>query len=529
MKLTKNTLCFNKEKIKFYTECYLAWRSLREDHIIAVDNYLNKLYDSLSIRKDNVLQTNEGNSSQLRSSRDLIAKIFRGVSDLRFQYQKLNDALNTSKKLTIISMGLMRTDVSHFHGLRSSLKKITKSFDKNNPSISLQTSLEEDVIIVLEASHVDLDKEFISNANKENVFVLNAFMLLFCWVGILVSKPIYTTQQTLNIVYYALKSKLRDKFISLKHLLSILEFSFVYATLLDDKKLRIFNLTSNSILADSLKFYGAQNKNCLSTCEILHGVNHQLVDTYHRRLLSLSKEYSNNSNLYFINHIPEFPENGITSLRNLESNEQTINIHFNNFLNKFEFNKYEIRRNVNKVLSNLYTHQNEKKLIIGYLGYSDTMSDTTRRRSFELEKILISKILNACNRQNINYELIYSPHPAVGFEAVRKDIFFEEKNLKIFDSTMKLNFFSDCSFAILSGALFEARYFGSEVFSPLLPSESYWLESLETSYQHPLTYKSEDIENSLLNWIQCTKPLTLIQRKDLIERNLNKYRNWNDD
>ena len=31
-------------------------------------------------------------------------------------------------------MGLTRTKVSHFDGLRSSLKKLTKSFDKNNPS-----------------------------------------------------------------------------------------------------------------------------------------------------------------------------------------------------------------------------------------------------------------------------------------------------------------------------------------------------------------------------------------------------------
>ena len=171
----------------------------------------------------------------------------------------------------------------------------------------------------------------------------------------------------------------------------------------------------------------------------------------------------------------------------------------------------------------------KKKLIIGYIGYSDTMSDTTRRRSFELEKTFISKILSVCDSKNINYELIYSPHPAVGLEAVRKDSFFEQKNVLILDSTMKLNFFSDCSFAILSGALFEARYFGSKIFSPLCPSESYWLDSLETSYQYPSTYKDEDIENSLLNWIQYTKPLTLIQREDLIERNLNKYKNWNND
>ena len=219
MKLKQNILSFNKEKIKFYTECYLAWRGLREDHITAVDIFLNKLYSSLSIPKDNVLETNDGNSSQLRSLKDLIAKIFRGIADFKFQHQKLNNALISSKKLTIISMGLTRTKVSHFDGLRSSLKKLTKSFDKNNPSISLQTSLEEDVIILLEASHIDLDKEFISNANEEDIFVLNAFMLLICWGGILINRPFYTIGHTLNIIYFALKSKLRDKLIlSLIHI-----------------------------------------------------------------------------------------------------------------------------------------------------------------------------------------------------------------------------------------------------------------------------------------------------------------------
>ena len=317
-----------------------------------------------------------------------------------------------------------------------------------------------------------------------------------------------------------------DEDAELKHLITIFLSTYVFKNLIQDLELNIFNFTSNSIIADSLKFFGLQNKACSNVCEILHGINHKILDSYHENLIKLTEGNFGFCNLRFINHIPNLPKNGVTSRELLHNDNPIVNMQFNSLLEESDFDLNMLEKKLTHEIAKLYPDPNEKRIIIGYIGYTDVLEDFTSRKSFAIEKYFLNKIGLLADDLEDSFDILYSPHPMVDLNQLKEEEIFKENRFKFSNSTMKMNFFSDLSFALVSGALFEARNYGSCIYSPMTEDQDYFFYEIHNLFISPETYSEVDIDSSIKQWLKKKEPLDLNSRRELIKQNLLQFNNW---
>ena len=272
-----------------------------------------------------------------------------------------------------------------------------------------------------------------------------------------------------------------------------------------------------------------QEDRCSNLCEISHGINSVDIDGYIHELSMIEGSVCNSRKHKFVEQLPEMPFFGEKSRRLLNGNDFSINVYLNRFLAGFQRSSVNLINTLNSDLASVLDSSVEENVVLlTFVGYADFQEDLTETKSFQIECFLMDQVLKIACEESINLKMIYAPHPASDYRRIKQHCFFKNRHIDIHKETMRTYFFSDIAIALLSATSYEAMFFGVTSFTPLINLDNLHAPEYLNLIHYPDSDGSEELLASLKEVLNKVKPISMLERGDIVEQRVQRIDNLND-
>lgn len=248
-------------------------------------------------------------------------------------------------------------------------------------------------------------------------------------------------------------------------------------------------LTSNSFSTEILRLYLIQLPNCVSVCEIMHGVPTVFYERYLDGILAAGEKYGHQaySKHSSVSQIPMLPMFGILKQDVKCGIENAINPYLNRYIVENKLDKISVVDFVTGEYNRIFEKQqlSDDTLVITFIGAMSLDADYFSSDVFKVECFIIRQMIRILSNDRKSFIILYAPHPGHQFDLFKKCSFFQENNIILYQDTIFTWFISDASIALFSGALFEAAYFGVHSFMPTINCDELYPTVLLNSLCYP--------------------------------------------
>jgi len=256
-------------------------------------------------------------------------------------------------------------------------------------------------------------------------------------------------------------------------------------------------LTSNSFATEVLRIFLMRQKPQVKLYEILHGVPSLEFEEYFDSIIGKNQKFKQH---YFIPQIKGLPNTWIQSNSIDIDSELAINTAMNNYFMSRYNDENSIEEKMKAELSKLIpNYKSSNLLIIVIMGATAHESRFFKSKTFRIEQIIIEHIQNYLKLNELNFKIIYSPHPANNINECLEMNFFKENEIIICGDTNYMWLTADAAIALYSSALFDAIYSDVKVFTPLRVDDQFYEPAVLNLISHPKT--GENCLSALTNFL----------------------------
>lgn len=242
-------------------------------------------------------------------------------------------------------------------------------------------------------------------------------------------------------------------------------------------------LTSNSFASEVLRVFMLNHKSSVIIYEILHGVPTLEFEEYFDSIIDKTQKSQKH---YFIPQIKGLPHIGILSDSMHKNSELAINVAMNQYFMCRCSNYQEIEKIMIAELTNVVpNYKQSTTLIISFMGATSHEGSFFKSRIFLIEKIIMEHVRNYLISRDLNFKIVYSPHPANNIKECQQLEFFTENEITLYQDTKYMWLVADAAIALYSSALFDAVYSGLKVFSPLKVNDGFYEPVALKMISHP--------------------------------------------
>lgn len=222
--------------------------------------------------------------------------------------------------------------------------------------------------------------------------------------------------------------------------------------------------TSNSTLTELLRAYLVQNAACQHVYDVMHGVGSEQAERFYSDLLRDGRERGISTEYRFIPQIPNLPLFGVFKQRAM--NHDAINAHLNRFLFACTAGGASLEAFVESEGRSIWGDhwQSANPLVVTILGTFE--DDFFHSSSFKAECLLIAMARESVKALGIESTLLYVPHPLTGMRELSHPVFAAHQ-VRLCRYAVYSWLVSDLCVSLISSAMFEATYFGSDAFTPM--------------------------------------------------------------
>jgi len=526
---------------KFYNECVVAFDIFRRNDFDRCSKYISRL--SLTLNESNNLitfsydkkekQIQNKKSKHYRNIKRILSSVYYTLKLLLYRRESLSELLKLSGEnyASVLCFASTRNPIDLQSGnIRKQINTWLKNFENTDMPPNIEAITSGGLLCLIDVAQTEWSKDNLNALKKEGIIILNDKILVARIIQQAVIHPFKAVGEVVSsfwpMLNHLTKGNQPGPSLSMKIAFELFRKSFD-SEFDNVKKIEASLITSNSVLAESLRFFLLSNQSDITVCEVSHGVNNYGVDEYVKNISELENKYYKKSSHVFIEQIPDLPKYG-TKMNNLVGDGRySLNIYLNRYFFSYSFNSEVFTKEMFNTLNDLARGDKDSySLIVNFIGYTDHNKDLTSQLSFMIECSLMEQILNTAKVQGKNINLVYSAHPASDFKKLSEHCFFKDNKIILSQSTLSMYFLADLSIGLLSSSAFEASYFGSSVLLPMALSDKIYPEKFLKLFFYPDTTSYEDLHKTVGDWMFSRKPMSKEEKKNDIINRINKYGAW---
>lgn len=338
-------------------------------------------------------------------------------------------------------------------------------------------------------------ENYISQIPKSNtnLIIFDSMVESKLWI-LKKNNPSLIVIDDVYIFYFFLKNpliitKLIFSFLFKKKNISVFAHDY-YLTFLNNFNLKIkqcLMLTSNSFKSELLRYYMPLLYNFKNIIEIGHGVPDVLTEAYIDNFYSF-KDNRSSIKLTITKMLPKLIAH--KKNKNVYPEKFYINLSFNKHLIKNKFYKNEIVSSVESGFKETFNDNlsSYKGIFISYFGGVPYDNDVIGSGMLKKEINLCNDIIKFFKKEKVDLKLIYFPHPSINIDFVNKH--FSNYSIPVSRETFMGFYLSDLCISHYSTTLWEAKFFGSKIFSTAFKNNSFFSNEI-------LKYISDDLSSDL--------------------------------
>lgn len=457
----------DKNHIEFFNDCFDAFAHMRSIGQGLLNKSISRIYSEVSketksISRSNFIDTKSSLETSPRR-KELFGVLSQSLSQNKAIKNSISDPIKPDLFLALTGKRLFKKDC---RGSRQFLQNLLKPLHPVSQDLNLsKLTVSSPRIFIFDPVYKSPLRNQLFSFNQDQIFIIDlAQLLISCRFFSLIA-----LFKSLKILFFPSSSKQRIVAFYLYNL-------FQYFSKSSPQTNAVF-LTCNNLATEALRWSTIKNSSCHRVIEVLHGIPTIDIEGYFKDLLDTDTTVK--EKLFFVPQIPIKFEKTIFEQQLLGPGQLSINTYFNcQFPGQKEFLK-----DLNLAFSDCPDEAN--KIILGVIGGTSHDPNFYLGKAFqiELELILIAKrYFDSCQTP---YQIIYSPHPANSNEQLSEFSFFRENNIKLLNSTPQLWMLADVSFSLFSSAIFEAKYFGSFAYSPLMERDQAFSKEILNIINYP--------------------------------------------
>lgn len=294
--------------------------------------------------------------------------------------------------------------------------------------------------------------------------------------------------------------------LSITHLLvaPALESAFEVMFNRSSENVELYLMTSNSLSIELLRMHAIETRRCDYIVEFMHGIPSLELERYLSKLFS-TLERGLHSKHYFVPQLPLPLKDAPYGPRCLGKGRVFVNSmltrRIRNELHKLDY----------ETLDSLF----KSEVVISFIGGTSHDSSYTASVWANIELQLMEFVSTFLTEKGLVFKLIYAPHPQVEIRDSEFIARLDRLGVQVLEQTALHHLVADWTIGLFSSALFEAKYFGSKVFTPIVEED-------EIFDRHLMTYLNEgspDIRMPLIALEEFLKTqISLLRPRNIIER-----------
>lgn len=275
--------------------------------------------------------------------------------------------------------------------------------------------------------------------------------------------------------------------------------------------------TSNSFKVEFFRYHIPKVFNLDNIYEVAHGIPDIATEKYIHEFYQFN-DSKNSIKLNFTFQIPGLEAH--TTNNNVKTEKYFINLSFNKHLIKNNFSKIEITKSVISLFNEIFNieFRSYNGLFISYFGGVPFDNDVVGSGMLNSEIKLCNKVINYLKKENVEFKLVYFPHPSLDFEFMKKH--FSKHQIKVSRETFVGFYLSDLCISHYSSTLWEAKFFGCKIFSTASKMKSLFSNNLLNYISHDL-----NLNRTLLEVINKNNITTNLSSR--LDSRINKLLNFN--
>lgn len=507
----------------FYGECIRAFKKLRAQTFDNGNRYIDRVYDltlgteEKSSDLEFALTRSSAPIKRVSSAIRRLATAFPTALEIR-RFHRVNPEL-AKKEVQIFCFQNSRTPFSpSFSPLRRQLLDYLQPMGAGARNEKKLDVASDSIIYLLDVGQGVWSRSEITAGLKEHVVILNEAILIADAILKLLCEPIKhgsAAIATMRELLACVKHKSKDYAIDLAVIFYVNYFSFLLSS---TSHIKGCLFTSNSVLAESLRFYLMRDVRCRQLCEISHGINSVDINTYITSLSLAEGLVSAKKKHRFVEQIPDLPSYGEKGQRPFSSFDYAVNVYLNRFRMSALVESTLDEKLIQELYKSLSPFPTEPFLLLTFSGYADFQANITQTKSFEIECFLIDEVIRISATRGINLQILYAAHPASDFDSLENHEFFSSRGISTFKNTMKTFFFADISIALLSATSYESAYFNVRSFTPQTLNDNLHPREYLDLLHHPVSGSLQSLKTSILDLIESTAPKTRLERELMVKQ-----------
>ena len=303
---------------------------------------------------------------------------------------------------------------------------------------------------------------------RDNVFIVDIGFLAF----LLCTMPTPTIRALRRFCRHALDALLKGEtpVVPVRLALTGCLLAEAYCVLLKGSTRAVgLMLTSNSFAVEVLRLALLEDGRCSSVIEILHGVPTQEYEGYLRTLATFEATSTGPAARHEV--IGQLP--GLPLDRSIRLRRGAVNTYFNRYRDQFGAAKgvqQGLREQVEQVLRE--TKISDEGLVVAVLGaMSNDNEDYLSSTVFQVELVILDLVATILSKADRKYEILYLPHPLNPISRFRPLEPFISGRARLHSDTPLGLLLADCCVGRISSALFESKYLGARVYTPIVEAD----------------------------------------------------------
>jgi hypothetical protein len=496
------------EKISAIRTCMQLFDSHRLDNEIAYNQYFDRLR-SFDIKNDNIFD----GALDATIDKSAIGKnipvsdptFFEKLSCFYRFFAQFSKIIKGSSKIAIsgqiIGLSYSRLRIKNTN-IRDQIGRMTRTLGVEH-RLDMLNQLKHGAPVYLLGPQMNSGIcGGYKDANKDNIFIIDGWFLVFLFLRSLVTLKI----RYFKLVFFYANSRRKDNpNLGFKNILGETSILFGIDFLLKNlKQYDLLLLTANSTIIEILRFLALKDVRCSNILEILHGILMKPTDNF---LSQVCQHETHRNKHVFVNQITHSPAPTYSSVDRFYPNEIAVNAFFNSFIDDLEEGGGDINLRLQSNFRALLPNEISRFTpIFTVFGGTNLEGDYFTSESFKFEMMMMLVASKQSKLAGTPLTIIYSAHPANS--EPRKNVlnYFHHKEIIFTAKSMLCYLISDFSSSMLSSCIFEANWFDIPTFTPLINSDELCSDLYLDQVFNPSGHDYQSFNKSFVEFLKigCT-------------------------